>query len=87
MCFVSEAHKSISIFISHNAENNDEAQHYEDLLSKAGFTVYQYSHGLRFGDEISKTITLQINRCHFFIFIVSDYSLNSEWVQRELGLA
>ena len=87
MCFVSEAHKSISIFISHNAENNGEAQHYEDLLSKAGFTAYQYGHSLRFGDEIRKDIAIQIKRCHFFLFIVSDFSLGSEWVQRELRLA
>jgi hypothetical protein len=85
--FVKSAQKQISTFISHSSENNDEAQYYEALLTDAGFTVFQYSHGLHFGEHIQSVVGEKIRKCHFFILVVSDYSLNSEWVQRELGLA
>lgn len=87
MLFVTGAHKQILVFISHSAENNVEARQYEDLLTKAGFTTFQYGHGLHPGEKIKDNLAIQIRRCHFFLFIVSDYSEKSEWVQRELGLA
>jgi hypothetical protein len=85
--FVKSAQKHISTFISHSSENNDEAQYYESILRDAGFSVFQYSHGLHFGDHIQSVVGEKIRKCHFFILIVSDYSLISPWVQRELGLA
>jgi TIR domain len=85
--FVKSAQKQISTFISHSSENNDEARYYEALLTDAGFTVFQYSHGLHLGEHIESVVSERIRKCHFFILVVSDYSLNSEWVQRELGLA
>jgi hypothetical protein len=84
---VTDAHKYISVFISHSVENNEEARHYEKVLTNAGFAAFQYGHGLHSGDHIAATVASQIRQCHFFLFIVSDYSMRSEWVQRELGLA
>jgi hypothetical protein len=86
MRFVAGAQKQISTFISHSADNNDEAQYYETLLKNAGFSAFQYSHGLHFGDRMS-VLRDKIRECNFFILVVSDYSTKSEWVQRELGLA
>jgi hypothetical protein len=83
---VKSAQKHISTFISHSSENNDEAQYYEALLKEAGFSVFQYSHGLHFGGQIQNVVGEEIRKCHFFILVISDYSLNSQWVQRELGL-
>jgi hypothetical protein len=85
MRFVAGAQKQISTFISHSAENNDEAQYYETLLKNAGFSAFQYSHGL-LGGRMS-VLRDKIRECSFFILVVSDYSMKSEWVQRELGLA
>jgi hypothetical protein len=84
---VQRAQKHISTFISHSSENNDEAQYYETLLTDAGFSVFQYSHGLHFGEHIKSVVEEHIRKCHFFILVISDYSLASEWVQREVGLA
>jgi len=86
MRFITAAQKHISTFISHSAENNDEAKYYEALLKDEGFSVFQYGHGLNPGERI-RGVADRINRCHFFLFIVSDDSLESKWVQRELGLA
>jgi hypothetical protein len=74
------------IFISHSVENNDEAQYYEMLLRNSGFSVSQYSHGLHYGSRLM-VLKDKIRECNFFILVVSDYSMKSEWVQRELGLA
>jgi hypothetical protein len=86
MRFVVGAQKQILAFISHSAENNDEAQYYETLLKNAGFSAFQYSQGLDFGDQM-RVLRDKIRECNFFILVVSDYSMKSEWVQRELGLA
>jgi len=87
MRYVTRAQKHISSFISHSSEDNEEARHYESVLSSAGFTAFQYGHGLPAGDAIRGVVRDQINKCHFFLLIVSDYSLHSHWVQKELGLA
>ncbi|MBF0560992.1 MAG: toll/interleukin-1 receptor domain-containing protein [Alphaproteobacteria bacterium] len=87
MLYVTDAHKFIRTFISHSVEDNVEATYYKNLLTKKGFTVFQYEHDLEFGRPISGIIERQIRDCHFFLFIVSDYSQESKWVQKELGLA
>jgi hypothetical protein len=84
---VSGAHKHISIFISHCVENNDEARQHQEVLSSAGFDAFQYGHDLHSGDHIIETLTKRIQECDFFLFIVSDFSIYSDWVQCELGLA
>jgi hypothetical protein len=86
MRIVSGVQKQISIFISHSVENNDEAQYYETLLKNSGFSVFQYSHGLHYGRRLM-VVNDKIRECNFFILVVSDYSMKSKWVQRELGLA
>lgn len=85
--YISQAQKCISTFISHNAVDNGEARYFEDTLQQAGFSAFQYGHGLDPSRHITETVKAQIENCHFFLFIVSDYSMQSEWVQRELGLA
>jgi len=87
MRFVTDARKSIFSFISHSEENNKEAKYYETLLKNAGFSAFQYGHGLRPSDLIRDKLFEEINKSHFFLLIVSDYSLTSPWIQRELGLA
>jgi hypothetical protein len=89
MRFVKSAQRCISIFISHSAKNNDEAQYYENVLKDAGFSVFQYSEDLHFGgpSPIQNVLRDKITKCHFFILVISEHSLNSPWVQRELGLA
>jgi hypothetical protein len=85
--FVVDAQRHISVFISHSAENNEEARHYEALLKAAGFLAFQYGRGLQPGEHVRNVLFDQINKCHFFVFLISDHSVASEWVQRELGLA
>jgi hypothetical protein len=81
------AHKYISTFISHSAVNNDEAQRCKKVLQDGGFSAFQYGDSLRPGDPIAEELRKKITNCHFFMLVISEHSLNSPWVQRELGLA
>jgi hypothetical protein len=81
------AHRYISTFISHSAANNDEAKYYEKVLQDGGFSVFQFGDDLRPGDPIGSVVREKILKCHFFILVISERSMKSEWVQRELGLA
>jgi|SRR5215813_7804398 len=87
MRFVTSAQRHISAFVSHSEENNDEAKYYEAILREAGFSVFQYGHGLNPGEHIRRIVLDRISKCHFFLLLVSEHSLTSSWVQRELGLA
>lgn len=81
------AHRHFSIFISHSSANNYEAQCYEKVLQDGGFSVFQHGDEPRPGDPIGSVVREKISKCHFFILVISEHSLNSPWVQRELGLA
>ncbi|MFO1098568.1 MAG: toll/interleukin-1 receptor domain-containing protein [Xanthobacteraceae bacterium] len=85
--YVTQAQRHVSVFISHCEQDNEEAQYYESLFKAFGLSAFQYGHGLHFGNHITENLRKEITKCHFFVFIISDYSLKSEWVQRELGMA
>ena len=86
MRFVTEAQKQISAFISHSAENNDEAKYYEKLLKDVRFSAFQYGYGLHPGEHVRNVLFEKISQCHFFLFLISDYSLASPWVQKRAWL-
>lgn len=87
MYLVEKARRHVSVFVSHAAEDHLEAEHYEQVLEAAGFTVHEYGHAVMLGGGIQDQVEKQINECSFFLLIVSPLSQNSKWVQRELGLA
>jgi TIR domain len=80
-------HKHISTLISHSAVNNDEAQRYQKILQDGDFSAFQYGDSLLPGHPIANVLREKISKCHFFMLVISQHSLNSPWAQRELGLA
>lgn len=87
MRFLGSAQRYISSFISHSSRNYNEAEYYEGVLKEAGFSVFQYGEDLQLGSQVQGVVRDRISKCHFFFLVVSEHSLNSPWVQRELGLA
>lgn len=82
------AYRHISVFISHSAANNyEEARRYEEVLRDGGFSVFQCGEDPRPNDPVGSVVREKISKCHFFMLVVSEPSLNSPRVQRELGLA
>ncbi|HXO67985.1 MAG TPA: toll/interleukin-1 receptor domain-containing protein, partial [Bradyrhizobium sp.] len=69
--------KKHSVFVAHCDEDHHEAEQYKNLLVVSGFSVAS-------GDVASRR---EIENAHFFILLVSDKSLASDRIQRELGLA
>ena len=65
-----------SVFVAHCDEDHHEAEQYKSLLVVSGFSVASHA------DSRS-----EIENAHFFILLVSDKSLASDRIQRELGLA
>jgi hypothetical protein len=65
-----------SVFVAHCDEDHHEAEQYKSLLVVSGFSVASHA------DSRS-----EIETAHFFILLVSDKSLASDRIQRELGLA
>ncbi|MBR1188805.1 toll/interleukin-1 receptor domain-containing protein [Bradyrhizobium sp. AUGA SZCCT0160] len=87
MRFLGSAQRYISSFISHSSKDYNEAEGYERVLEEAGFSVFQYGEDLQLGSQVQDVVRDRISKCHFFFLVVSEHSLNSPWVQRELGLA
>jgi len=78
--------RGIKVFISHSSKNAREAIALRDELKRATQDVWAYEDDLPFGEKI-ETVKDHIHRSGFFILLVSDESLESEYVQRELGCA
>jgi hypothetical protein len=66
-----------SVFVAHCDEDHHEAEQYKNLLVVSGFSVAS-------GHADSRS---EIENAHFFILLVSDKSLASDRIQRQLGLA
>jgi hypothetical protein len=87
MRFITDAQKCISVFISHSNEDNSEAKHYETIFDDAGFSAFQYGYDSDPRKTIPSFLVDKILKCHFFVLIISERSLASRSVQREVGLA
>ena len=66
-----------SVFVAHCDEDHHEAEQYKSLLVVSGFSLAS-------GHADSRSA---IENAHYFILLVSDRSLASARIQRELGLA
>ena len=63
-----------SVYVAHCDEDHYEAEQYKSLLVVSGFSVASHADS-------------EIENAHFFILLVSDKSLASDRIQRELGRA
>jgi hypothetical protein len=80
--------ENVEIFISHSKDDTLAARKYEKLLIENGFKeAWAYEKRIDIGEEIDPIVEQKINKCDFFILLVSENSRKSTWVQRELGLA
>lgn len=85
---ISALERGVKIFISHSSPDASEALAIDAALKKHNYDVWQYETGLPYGAEIwIKNIGHQISISNFFLLLISDASMKSESVQRELGLA
>jgi len=78
-----------SVFISHSAKEPDHSLtgSLAKVLESKGLNVWWDKQGLKGGDFFPVEILEAIIRQNFFIFIVSEHSICSEWCLRELTRA
>lgn len=74
------------IFISYSRKDKDYAKLLVQKLKQHAIPIWIDSQ-IKYGTEWTQEIEAGIDMCRAFILIMSSYSKESEWVQRELGIA
>jgi len=75
------------IFISHSSSDKDFAVKLANDLKEMGIQVWIDEFQIKVGDSIPQMINDAFDQCNFFGLVLSDESVNSEWVKRELSTA
>ena len=73
-----------SCFISYNSKDEEFAKHLHDDLQNNGVRCWFAPEDLKIGDPIRTTIDQQIRRQDKLLVILSENSVNSEWVGDEV---
>jgi hypothetical protein len=79
--------ETAKIFISYSLKDTDFVLKLSNDLSRDGFQVLRLDNVVMVGDNIQDKILESIEKADFFITIISNESLESEWVARELKIA
>jgi len=75
------------IFISHSSKDDPFVAQLRQALELRGLAVWADSRNLRGGDQLSPEIEQAISGARAVLVVVSQHSLNSEWVHDEVAYA
>ena len=75
------------MFISHSSNDVEFARTLAKDLDKRGVKVWLSEMNIKVGDSIPQKINDALENCNFFAIILSNDSVNSEWVMKELSSA
>ncbi len=74
------------IFISHsNLDKQVFVRRFADHPRKLGHSVWYDEWSIRPGESLALRIQQGISECDFFVIVISENSINSRWVQREVN--
>ncbi len=74
-------------FISYSHLDHKFVKRLATDLENSGFNVWLDEKKIKVGDSISKEIEKGISGCDFFCLVISNHSVNSNWVDREYRTA
>ncbi|OIN59964.1 toll/interleukin-1 receptor domain-containing protein [Arsenicibacter rosenii] len=77
----------ISAFISYSGHDKEYAVNIAELLSENGIHVWMDDFNVKVGDTVVSTIESGIKESDYFIVLLSNNSINSDWVKQEIELA
>lgn len=77
----------LNIFISHSSKDKAFARELDASLSRHGVDVFLDERAIKVGDSIPARIYEGIANATHLIYVISQYSLQSSWVQEELDIA
>lgn len=84
---ISNQRKTGKVFISYSLKDNDFVLKLSNDLSRDGFQVLRLDNVVMVGDNIQDKINESIQKADFFITVLSQDSLESDWVRKELDIA
>lgn len=76
-----------SIFISYSHKDSETVNKISKIIEQASNMRVWIDRNLRGGENYFSVIANQIMECDYFVFIVSDNSISSDWCLRELEFA
>jgi hypothetical protein len=76
-----------SVFLCHSSEDKPFVRRLASQLSSKGIKVWLDEAEINIGDSLSEKIGSAINEMSYFVIILSDHSISSQWVKRELQVA
>lgn len=76
-----------SIFLSHNSKDKFFVRELAERLSKMGVKVWIDEAEIKVGDSLTEKIGKAIEEMDFVGVVLSQNSINSQWVQKELQIA
>lgn len=75
------------VFLSHSSKDKPIIRQLATDLTAAGVSVWLDEQNIRVGDSIPDSIAQGLAESDYFLIALSDASVNSEWVKRELNSA
>jgi hypothetical protein len=78
-----------SVFISYRSRDPDMslAQEFHQVLEAEGYSAFMAGESLRLGDDWARRIDLELERCDYFLLLLSEQSAVSEMVTEEVRRA
>jgi hypothetical protein len=78
--------RSAKVFISYHSQEPDIslAKQFYDTLKKAGHEPFMAKESLQWGEKWSERIDRELQRCEYFLLLLSEKSSSSEMVTREV---
>lgn len=74
-------------FLSHSSQDHEFATRLADELGRHGVPVWYSRTNLLGAEQWHDEIGLALNRCDWFLIVLSPHSVDSMWVKRELVFA
>ena len=83
----SETTKRYHVFLSYVSADKEVAHRIVNELRERGICVWFDTYELQFGDSIVEAVENAISASDYLVVLLSPNSVNSVWVQKELGVA
>lgn len=75
------------VFISYSKSDSEFAEMIYDAVSKLDLQCYAFTKTRNFGSRINNTTLSNIQCCKYFIVILTQNGIRSQWVNQEIGVA
>jgi len=75
------------IFLSHSEQDEDLIARIHNSLLKLGLEVYVEEYESTYGEDLVDCVCDAIEKSNYFLVVLTDKSIKSQWVNQEIGYA